>query len=80
MAGTLSNVGNCYWKKGDFQSALDVYNRCLEIRMNLLGADSKDVQEIRQHIELVCKSKADLERALMKSNCCLEAPPENEAP
>lgn len=75
MASILSNIGNLYWKKGDFQSALDVYSRCLEIRMKALGADSKDVKEVMEIIETIEKTRTDLERALIKSNCCLEAPP-----
>ena len=59
VAQTLNNIGLVYKGKGDYNKALDHYNKSLEIETKIKGADSIDVADTLNNIGNVYKGKGD---------------------
>ena len=59
VAATLNHIGNVYTNKGEFDQALENYNKCLDIRNKVLGPDSVDVAQTLNNIGIVYAKKND---------------------
>jgi tetratricopeptide (TPR) repeat protein len=68
----LNNIGSVYYSKGDYNKALENYNKCFEINTKIKGADSIDVAGTLSNIGSVYYSKGDYNKALENYNKCLE--------
>ena len=72
VAQTLNCIGNVYQNKGDYAKALEHYNKSLEIRTKIKGADSIDVAQTLNNIGNLYQNKGDYAKALENYNKCLE--------
>ena len=65
-------MGNLYHDNGDYAKALENYNKSLEIRAKISGAESIEVAKILNNIGMVYKNKGDLNKALEIYKNCLD--------
>jgi tetratricopeptide (TPR) repeat protein len=45
VATSFNNIGSMYWSKGDYDRALENFNKSLAIRTKVLGPKSIDVAQ-----------------------------------
>jgi tetratricopeptide (TPR) repeat protein len=64
VAQTLNNIGSVYKGKGDYEKAVEHYNKCLEIETKIKGADSIDVAVTLNNIGGVYRKKREYQKAL----------------
>ncbi len=60
----MNNIGNVHSRKGDYQKALEHYNKCLEINTKINRADSIDGAHTLYNIGNVHSRKGEYEKAL----------------
>ena len=61
-----------YLYKGEYEKALENYNKCLEIRTRVLGPESIDVATTLSRIGVVYFNKGEYEKALENHKKCLQ--------
>jgi tetratricopeptide (TPR) repeat protein len=52
VATSFNNIGSVYWSKGDYDRALENYNKSLAIQTKVLGPESIDVAKTSSIIKL----------------------------
>src|SRR6266511_3470982 len=63
VAGSLSNLANIYYFRGDFAKAEPLYERALAIREKTLGPDHPDVAASLNNLASIYNLKGDFEKA-----------------
>src|SRR6266540_2626787 len=63
VAGSLSNLANIYYFRGDFAKAEPLYERALAIREKALGPDHPDVAASLNNLASIYNLKGDFEKA-----------------
>src|SRR6266540_1361204 len=63
VAGSLSNLANIYYFRGDFAKAEPLYERALAIREKTLGPDHPDVAASLNNLANIYNRKGDFEKA-----------------
>ena len=64
MATSYNNIGVVYKAKGEYDKALEYYQKSLAIRLKQLGPDHPDVATSYNNIGLVYDNKAEYDKAL----------------
>jgi tetratricopeptide (TPR) repeat protein len=57
VAKSYNNIGSLWEKKGEYDKALEFYQKCLDIELKTLGAEHPYVAESINYIALVKISK-----------------------
>jgi tetratricopeptide (TPR) repeat protein len=68
----LKNIGGVHKERGEYEKALELFNKCLEIEMKKLGADSIQVATTLNNIGMVYDNRGEYEKALEQYNKCME--------
>ena len=58
VGSTLNNIGIVFYHIGDYEKALENYNKCLEIQTRVLGSESIQVATTLNNIGSVYKNKS----------------------
>ena len=71
IAISYNNIGSVYSDKGDYDKALEYYNKALTIWKSKLGEEHTDVARSYNNIGLVYQAKSDYDKALKYFNKAL---------
>ena len=69
---TINNMANVYDDKGDYDKALEMYEKCLEGRMKALGEAHPSTLSTIDNMANVYYNKGDYDKALEMYEKCLE--------
>jgi len=64
QAITFENIGTVYYDQGNYQKALDNFEKSLAIKIKIQGNDSLDVAVSLTNIGLVYRSQGNYPKAL----------------
>jgi tetratricopeptide (TPR) repeat protein len=65
VASSYSNIGVVYRKKGQYERALEYYQKAFEIDIKVSGQDHPDVATSKYNIANLKETQGDLEGARM---------------
>ena len=68
----MNNIGFVYYNKGEYEKAVENYNKSLKTRIKILGPDSIDVATSLNNIGLVDYNQAEYTKAFEHYKRCLE--------
>jgi len=63
VASSYNNIGEVHRNKGEYDKALDHYQKCLAIELKQLGPEHPDVATSYNNMALAYKAKKDLAKA-----------------